>query len=153
MMTESRNGPKPSPSPVLFIEDDVTLESFRDYLNEMGFNCKQVLNLSEAFDALTKQEFNLLLVDIMLAPGPLADRFPDPLSAGLHFIDEVKAGSIPDSMNPPDTPMVVVTGVPSDTIVQQCKDRVGAENVFEKPFRPKDVRQRMLELLGATPEA
>jgi len=108
-------------SKILLIEDDISfcklLEKFlikKDYVVSIAFSA------AEARLAITKESFNLILMDI---------RLPD--SDGIELMTEFKTSN-------PEIPVILMTGYSDvNTAVKAIKN--GAADYISKPFNPDEV--------------
>ncbi len=136
---------------VLFLEDDPQQERFVLILQDAGYVVTHVDGINDCLEQLREKAFDLLLVDIMKKKKKLAIHgFSNPLEAGYHLITAVR-GQIEELADTFTTdrevPIIVLTGVPSDQVVEMCENLIERDNVFLKPFAPEDVVERMQTLL------
>ena len=111
-------------------DDDGIRELVKSYLKQNGFLVTSASNAEEAFDKTTIIKFDLIILDIMM-PG----------KSGLDFTKEYKKKI--------DTPIILLTAK------GEASERVkglefGADDYLPKPFEPKELILRILNILKKT---
>lgn len=116
---------------ILVVDDDDGIrELVKSYLKQNGFLVTSASNAEEAFDKTTIIKFDLIILDIMM-PG----------KSGLDFTKEYKKKI--------DTPIILLTAK------GEASERVkglefGADDYLPKPFEPKELILRILNILKKT---
>lgn len=107
---------------VLIIDDEKSFtEELHEFLDNSGYYCLEANTGKEGLNILNKQEFDLLILDVML-PGV----------NGLDILKEVKAKY-------PSLEVIIVSGHGDmDTVLQAMK--LGALDYLRKPFRHADIQ-------------
>ncbi len=133
----SRESPSPAsavesdhPPLVLVVEDDKGVRELIDtVLTSEGFEVRSARDGLEGLLKLRMLKPAALVLDIMM---------PD--VGGLRVLDELAEDHA-------DVPVIVVTGKPQ--AADESRQRLGAENVFDKPFDPDSFTRRVRELAAA----
>lgn len=119
---------------ILVVDDDVRLRSLLDrYLGEQGFAVKVVSDASQMDRALTREHFDLMVLDLML-PG----------EDGLTICKRLRAANS-------KLPIVMLTARAEDV------DRIiglelGADDYLPKPFNPRELVARIHAVLRRQPK-
>ena len=137
---------------VLFLDDDLSLMRLTAFLTRADFEVTRAAGVDECLRLLQRESYDLLVFDIMMAPQSLAESFPDPLESGMHLIEMIQDRATSQKFGfrvPNDVPIIALTAVPSDTVVERCRALVGDDNVLLKPISARDILKRMNEVLSA----
>lgn len=117
------------PPTVLIVEDDRAVrELLETLLSAEGIDVHTARDGLEGLLKLRMHNPGVLVLDIMM---------PD--VGGLRVLDELAEEHA-------DVPVVVVTGKPE--AAEESRKRLGAENVFDKPFDIDDLLTRILQIIG-----
>lgn len=121
---------------VLFVEDDLPLALGIEYtLKQEGFDIIHAKNLSEARVQYKNNEFNIILLDVMLPDG-----------TGYDFCKEVREKS--------EIPIIFMTACDEEGNVVMGLD-MGGDDYITKPIRVKELVSRINAVLrrrGLTPK-
>lgn len=121
---------------VLFVEDDLPLALGIEYtLKQEGFDIIHAKNLSEARVQYKNNEFNIILLDVMLPDG-----------TGYDFCKEVREKS--------EIPIIFMTACDEEGNVVMGLD-MGGDDYITKPIRVKELVSRINAVLrrrGVTPK-
>lgn len=121
---------------VLFVEDDLPLALGIEYtLKQEGFDIIHAKNLSEARVQYKNNEFNIILLDVMLPDG-----------TGYDFCKEVREKS--------EIPIIFMTACDEEGNVVMGLD-MGGDDYIAKPIRVKELLSRINAVLrrrGLTPK-
>jgi two-component system, OmpR family, phosphate regulon response regulator OmpR len=115
-------------TPVLLIDDDTRLsELLKDYLSGHGFILKTALTAAEGFRLVRSNNFEIILLDVMLPDGD-----------GLEICKKIRSQS--------SVPIVMLTarGADEDKIIGL---EIGADDYLAKPFNPRELVARMKAVL------
>lgn len=113
---------------ILMIEDDASLSQMvADYLSGFGMQLTITATLADGRNLLAKQDFDALLLDVMLPDGD-----------GFDMCREVRAAS--------NIPILMLTARGEDT------DRIvglelGADDYLPKPFNPRELVARLRAIM------
>jgi len=113
---------------LLVIDDDTRLRNLLGkFLDENGFQVSLAKDAAEAREMLTNNNFDLLIVDVMM-----------PNENGIDFTNSFKKTS--------NIPVLILTarGEPSDRVLGL---EVGADDYLGKPFEPKELLLRINNIL------
>ena len=113
---------------ILLVEDDAAIiENLSAVLKAEGFSVRAEKGQKEAMEALERESFDLLLLDVSLENGN-----------GFSVCSAVKAVS--------DTPVIFLTASGDEFSVVTGLD-LGAEDYISKPFRPRELISRIRSVL------
>ena len=119
---------------ILVVDDDARLRSLLDrYLEEQGFAVKTVADATQMDRALSREHFDLLVLDLML-PG----------EDGLSICRRLRAGE-----NSLPIVMLTARGDEVDRIVGL---EIGADDYLPKPFNPRELVARIHAVLRRRPK-
>ena len=108
---------------ILLIEDEVAIRSFySDMLKTAGYNVLEAGDGKEGLDLANLQPWDLLLLDIML-----------PQMDGLKVLQEIKQNT-----NLSTRPVILLTNLNSEDIVQQCMAMGANQYVVKSDLDPPD---------------
>jgi DNA-binding NtrC family response regulator len=100
---------------ILIVDDDpATLLLFSHYLSDKGYHIKETSNLTGAKKAVTSQQFDAVILDMMLPDGN-----------GMDWIKDLKE-------NCPDIAIIVITSAGDIPVAVEAMRR-GADNFLTKP--------------------
>lgn len=106
---------------ILVVDDDqIVLAGCKRVLEESGHEVALTASVSEGLSALQQEEFDLLLVDVIM-----------PEHDGMYLMNLVKRSH-------PGLPMLVMSGYPTPEIVANGFD-MGATHFLPKPFTPDEL--------------
>ena len=137
---------------ILFIEDESEyFEPLVDAL-EKKYLLKEVGNLAQAIKALSEEEFDLLLVDIMLPQGESCPMQVDNRRSGLHLVRWIRRKEVVSAVQPkclPEVPILAITAVSDVSALEELKS-LGVDLVA-KPFSLKVVLNQVAAVLRDLP--
>ena len=109
---------------ILFVEDDLPLALGIEYtLKQEGFDVIHAKNLNEAREQYKNNEFNIILLDVMLPDG-----------SGYEFCKEVRVNS--------EIPIIFMTACDEEGNVVMGLD-MGGDDYITKPFNPLELIARV----------
>lgn len=116
---------------ILLVEDDRNIiESLTEFLRREGFEVKNATGQSTALEILSENQFDLVLLDIMLADGN-----------GFTTCSAIKSEySIP----------VIFLTASGDEYSTVTGFELGADDYISKPFRPRELVSRIKNILRLT---
>ena len=120
------------PRPILIVDDDVELVTLLvDYLQLEGFAPVAAHNGTEALELLSRQEFEIVVLDVMM-PG----------MSGVEVLKRIREKS--------QLPVLMLTakGDPVDRIIGL---ELGADDYIAKPFNPRELLARIHAVLRRRP--
>ena len=113
---------------ILFIEDDLPLALGMEYtLKQEGFDVVHAKSLNEARDQYKNNEFNIILLDVMLPDG-----------TGYEFCKEIRENS--------EVPIIFMTACDEEGNVVMGLD-MGGDDYITKPIRVKELVSRINAVL------
>lgn len=106
-----------------------------DGLGDEGFVVDTATSLTECVSKLQEDQYDVVLLDIMLPPGDDGD-WSDvpPIDAGVALLERLRAGEL--SGVPSDLPVVVLTAI---TRHEAALQRLGVAGYLYKPCSIRDV--------------
>ncbi len=135
---------------VLLVEDDTARLTICSTLNNrLALPVTIAQTVDEAVDSMRKEgPFAIVIIDIMMTPGHFTGEKPvSPLEAGYRLAEKIRDGSIDGSKTAAAVPIIFVTGVSSQSMVEKCKTIFKPENVFTKPLPPEKIVTRIRQIL------
>ncbi|MDB6093764.1 MAG: two-component hybrid sensor and regulator [Verrucomicrobia bacterium] len=125
--TPSANAPVSAWGRILVVDDEpLNREMLLRRLNRMGFTTTGVENGQKALDLMSRESFDLVLLDIMM-----------PVMDGFETLDRLKA-----DRKLKHIPVVMLTALDEVASTVRCIE-AGAEDYVPKPFNPVILRARM----------
>lgn len=116
---------------ILVVDDESQIrEMLRRKLESSGYAVAEAANGREAIDALQKDDFDLVIADIIM-----------PEKDGLEVIMYIHRER-------PLTKSIVISS-PSNRVFLQSAELLGATRVIEKPFTPSEIEATVKELIQA----
>jgi DNA-binding response OmpR family regulator len=95
---------------VLFVDDEpFAVQDFIDEMKEDGMDVDFFKSVKAGKDAFEAASYDLLVVDIMMPPGPYAKDSPDGMETGLHFLRDFRTKHA-------ITPVIVLSNISSEDI-------------------------------------
>lgn len=117
-------------SKVLIVDDEKMIcDTLGLILSRRGIKAQSALTGQEAIDGATNQRYDLIILDFSL---------PD--IDGLTILSEIKKIK-------PDVPVIFMTGYGSETVSIKAF-KLGVSDYFIKPFNPKELGDRVVEILN-----
>ncbi|MDE6036601.1 MAG: response regulator transcription factor [Ruminococcus sp.] len=116
---------------ILLVEDDRNIiENLTEFLHREGFDVKNATGQSEALEILSENQFDLVLLDIMLAEGN-----------GFATCSAIKSEY--------KIPVIFLTAS-GDEYSTVTGFELGADDYISKPFRPRELVSRIKNILRLT---
>ena len=116
---------------ILVVDDDREIRTLlRDFLEKNGFKATAVADGQETRRALTRERFDLIVLDLML-PG----------ESGLSICRELRQTS--------DVPIIMLTAL-GEEVDRVVGLEVGADDYLTKPFSPRELVGRIRAVLRRT---
>ena len=113
---------------ILIVEDEENISNIeKKYLEKENYCVDQAFNGEEALEALKKNKYDLILLDLML-----------PKMSGEDIIEYIQ-------VNCPSPVIMITAKVEEDQIISGLK--LGADDYITKPFSPKEMVQRVKTVL------
>ena len=115
---------------ILVVDDEgIVLYSCRRVLEEEGFEVVSVTSADAALEAIGKEEFPLLLLDLKM-----------PEKDGMYLLKKVKKEM-------PDLPVIMMTGYHVRKTVEEAV-RIGARAFIAKPFTPDELLEEVRQVIS-----
>lgn len=130
-MSEPKNEHK---TRILVVDDDSRMRDLLSrYLGEQGFNVRTAANSTEMNRLITRESFDLLILDLML-PG----------EDGLSICRRLRGGN-------ENIPIIMLTAK-GDDVDRIVGLEVGADDYLPKPFNPRELVARIQAVLRRRPQ-
>lgn len=114
---------------ILVVDDEsIVLDSCQLVLRAEGFEVLLLPSADEALEAMEKDDFAILLVDLKM-PG----------RDGIYFIREARKKR-------PKIPIIAMSGYPTTETIEEAV-RTGAVTFIAKPFTPDELVEKVREIL------
>jgi CheY-like chemotaxis protein len=145
---------------LLFEEDFESMRDLKEHLEEeMGWDVELTAEVG-LLERLSRERFDLIVVDLMIHPTSLDahgnevqnvyfDGVPW-LRTGLEFLRRLRDGefSKEDGLGTsPDVPVIILSAVASYSVIGALGEDVRLNGYLEKPFRLKEIVEKIEELL------
>ena len=129
-MAHGNNESEEKKGKVLIVDDErMICDSLGMILSRRGIDISKALKGRDAIRRIKKNDYNLIILDFSL---------PD--IDGLDVLTQLKQLR-------PDIPVIFMTGYGSETVTIKAF-KLGVSDYFIKPFNPKELGDRVLEILG-----
>lgn len=116
---------------ILVVEDDITIiKKLSELLMQEGFSVSSVHNCRDAESILEKEQFDLVLLDVLLPDGN-----------GFSLCKRIKSIT--------NCPVIFLTASADEFSVVTGLD-IGADDYIEKPYRPRELISRIKSVLRRT---
>lgn len=113
---------------LLIVDDDVHLRALvKTYADIEGFYCREAENFEKTIEAIKKESFDLILLDVMM-PG----------KDGFETLAEIRKKT--------ETPVIMVTAR-KEEYDKLFGFNLGADDYIAKPFSPKELMARVKAVL------
>lgn len=134
---------------ILFIEDELPEKSERSsiwtLLLERGFSVSVARTGQQANACLKNEQYDLVLMDIMLPPSNVCDNERGELAKvkrldmGIFLLEQIRAGTFAEYGTKEDVLVVVISAVPGIERWEKIGRLVGNDELcLEKPCSPED---------------
>lgn len=115
---------------ILAVDDNpANLTMVRESLSGL-YNVSVVTSGAQALKFLEKRPAELILLDVLM-----------PEMDGIETLQKIK------EKTEITCKVVMLTALNDEEVINRAKE-LGAEGYIEKPFKPADIRQRVMELIG-----
>jgi len=121
---------KPQNLHILIVDDSILNQEITiDFIEDLGFSIDTANNGLEALDAVKKNTYSLILMDIHM-----------PMMNGLDASKAIRQHEISLGIHP--VPIIALTSDSTDGIKQRCSQS-GMNDYLEKPFSQQDIYQKI----------
>lgn len=112
---------------ILLIEDEIDLQNIlKQKLEKEGFNVKTSDNGKQALDILSKENFDLILLDMML-----------PKISGMEVLERIKKEKISDA------PIIVISNSGNPIELEKIKKLGVSDWIIKADFTPNEVLSKI----------
>ena len=134
---------------ILFVDDeDWSVTPYFDKLRDHGVEVALAVDGDEALDRLQNDEYDLLVLDIMLPPGNKIGKKVEPRQAGAILLHMIRSNEIPNMKTSPEVPVVILTAVTDQKLSESIRQH-GVSEIFQKPALFDEVTDKLLKLVNA----
>lgn len=127
---------------VLFVDDEqFAVQDFIDEMNKDGMDVHFFQSVKAAKEAFEATSFDLLVLDIMMPPGPYTKDTPKGMETGLYFLKDFRTRHAM-------TPVIVLSNISSEEIMAE----VGCEAFVAVVDKVKKLPLDFLEVVRAVVE-
>ncbi|HEX9654953.1 MAG TPA: response regulator [bacterium] len=132
---------------ILFVDDeDWSVTPYFEILQDKNIEVDLAENSDQAIDLLRKKKYNLIVLDIMFAPGTIMGDTVPPRKAGSTLLSKVRNNEIPDLKTDPDVPVLILTAVTNGLVLDNIRD-LHVEEICRKPAEFNEVIDKILDIL------
>ena len=118
---------------ILLIEDEANIrEVYAEVLSEAGYEVNQATNGQEGYDKALSEDWDLMLLDIML-----------PKKDGLDLLSDIK-----NQEKLKDKPVVLLTNLGKDTVMKEGMSHGAVSYLVKSEINPSDVVSCVNRLFG-----
>ncbi len=136
---------------VLFVDDeDWSVSPYFEILQDHDIEVDLAVNGDEAVDFLRKKVYDLIVLDIMFAPGKIIGEHVEPRKAGSILLSKIRNNEIPDMQSETDIPVLILTAVTDQQLLDNIKE-LHINEICRKPAAFEDVVDRVSGILGINP--
>lgn len=137
---------------ILFVDDeDWSVTPYFDKLRDHNFEVDLAIDGDEAIDLLQKNNYDLLVLDIMFPPGQKIGKDVEPRRAGAILLHRIRQNEIPKMKSVANIPAVVLTAVTDQKLSEEVR-QLEVSAVFQKPAPFDEVTDKLLDILKANIE-
>jgi CheY-like chemotaxis protein len=135
------------PKRILFVDDeDWSVTPYFPKLQDENVDVDIAKDGDEALNLLQKNQYDLLVLDIMLPPGSQIGKQVEPRKAGANLLRLIRQNEVPNMKTSPAVRVVILTAVIDHNLAENLKPLEVTE-VFQKPAPFDEVTDKLLALL------
>lgn len=136
---------------ILFVDDeDWSVTPYFEILRDQNIEIDLAENSDQAIDFLRKKKYDLIVLDVMFAPGTIMGDNVPPRRAGSTLLSKVRNSEIPDLKTGPNVPVLVLTAVTNGLVLDNMRD-LHIEEICRKPAAFNEIIAKILGILGIEP--
>jgi CheY-like chemotaxis protein len=136
------------PKRVLFLDDeDWSVDPYFEILQDHGVEIDLAENRDQAIKLLRRNNYDLIVLDIMFAPGKILEDNIDPRTAGSTLLSKIRRREISGLKTNPDVPVLVLTAVNNGQLLDNVRD-LEVNDICRKPAAFNEVVEKILGILG-----
>jgi len=133
---------------VLFVDDeDWSVTPYFETLQDRNIEIDFAEDSDQAIDFLRKKEYDLIVMDIMFAPGKTMGDNVQPRRAGSTLLSKIRKNEIPGLKTKTDVPVLVLTAVTNGMVLESIRD-LQVREICRKPAAFDEVIDKILSVLG-----
>jgi len=133
---------------VLFVDDeDWSVTPYFETLQDRNIEIDFAEDSDQAIDFLRKKEYDLIVMDIMFAPGKTMGDNVQPRRAGSTLLSKIRKNEIPGLKTKTDVPVLVLTAVTNGLVLDSIRD-LHVREICRKPAAFDEVIDKIFSVLG-----
>jgi CheY-like chemotaxis protein len=131
---------------ILYIEDEEAAQiGLRAVLVSQGHTVDVAENVGRAVELMRQTAYDLLLLDIMIDPGPVLNGVPS-REAGKELLLRLRSGQFGPLQTKENVPVVAITAV-ADLGINRALQGAGVMEILPKPIDPEEACMRIQSML------
>lgn len=136
---------------ILYIEDEEAAQiGLRTVLVSQGHLVDVAENAGRAVELMRQTAYDLLLLDIMIDPGPMLNGVSS-REAGKELLLRLRSGQFGPLQTKANVPVVGITAV-ADLGTNKALQGAGVLEILPKPIDPEEASERIQDLLDTASE-
>lgn len=133
---------------ILFVDDeDWSVSPYFEILQDYKIEVDLAKDGDQAIDFLRKKDYDLIVLDIMFAPGTILGVGVEPRKAGSKLLSKIRNKEIPDLQAKSDIPILVLTAVTDQHLLDDIR-KMKIEDICRKPVTFDEVIDKVCTILG-----
>ncbi|MFQ5652800.1 MAG: response regulator [bacterium] len=136
---------------ILFVDDeDWSVSPYFEILQDHDIAVDLAENGDKAMEFLRKGDYDLIVLDMMFAPGTIMGEGVQPRKSGATLLKKLRSHDIPNLQVKPDLPVLVLTAVTDQRLLDEIREMEVAA-ILRKPISFDEVVETVLRILGIPP--
>jgi CheY-like chemotaxis protein len=132
---------------ILFVDDENwSVSPYFEILQDHDIETDFAENSDQAIALLRKKKYDLIVLDIMFAPGTILGQQVEPRRAGSTLLAKIRNQEIPELKTAADVPVFVLTAVTNGQVLDSVRD-LQVKEIFRKPAPFDDVIEKIITFL------
>jgi CheY-like chemotaxis protein len=133
---------------ILFVDDeDWSVSPYFETLRDRNIEIDLAENSDQAIDFLRKKAYDLLVMDIMFAPGTVMGDDVDPRRAGSTLLSKIRNKEISGLQTNSNVPVLILTAVTNGQVLDQVKRDLQVKEICRKPTAFDEVIEKICSIL------
>lgn len=127
---------------ILFIEDDFEkIKGLAENLESIGYEIDHALNGTEGIDKVKSEEYDLVIVDLIMPPGDKI-QIKEERESGIRVCEVIKKEVSKD------LPIIILSVVSEDEEIGGALEQLNINEYLEKPILPSVLERTVRGLIG-----
>lgn len=133
---------------ILFVDDENwSVSPYFEVLQDKKIEIDFAENSDQAIDFLRQKKYDLIVLDIMFAPGTMMGENVEPRRAGSTLLAKIRHKEIPNLQTEPNVPVLVLTAVTNGQVLDTIRD-LQVKEICRKPAAFDEVIDKIVNILG-----